>query len=428
MVLPMGTLEPRAFERGLSNLDPDALTQFVADLWSERGRSARIAGQRQVRVDDGTGSVRRLLISPRLRWLAWNRLSPGPDRLEEVDAVVTNGKTARLSTIAVGSETTVIDPAELNQIATYALDEQERERLYRDHIEDPSPEGTTHDAGSIVSPLNQVLLTVSSARPFVPRRYVSVRNAVILLCCWLLVVGVGSPQPVFDPGADADTPGTTSFDGGDRLPHVAALSNGNVSALLDRHRQSVANRSAHLVVRHAGTRGGILTQRRWKRSHFRLSQAGDDTWDLTVSGILSSTTIGGEPRVVSLTLAGPGQSCESDPASMGEDHLKEALCLAVAAEDPVAVASSAYVDRYLNGEQLAVEDAENGPRGAYAVVSSVPPADMAPSVRDYRARAVVTPDGVVRALTVSYRVPADTDEERRTLSIQVTNRTTRVDG
>lgn len=423
----MGTLEPRAFERPLGELGPDAMTRFVADLWSTRGRTTRVVGSREVRVIEDASSDRRLLVYPGFRRLAWNRLSPGRDRLEEVDAVVTNGKIAPLAAIAVEPETAVFDPADLDQIATYALDEQRRTALYRDHFGN-SPEGAAADAGSTAGLLGRVRSKASSWLPFVPRRYVSVRNAAILVCCWLLVVGVGSPHPVLEPGADGGAVGSQSFDNADSSLQVGALANGSVSALLNRHRQSLTDGSAVLVVRHDGTSDKVFTQRRWERSHFRLSQTGDGAWDLAVSGILAPTTIGGEPNEASLLLTGTGQSCERDQISMGEAHLTEALCSAVAAENTVAVVSSAYVDRYLNGEQLTVEGTENRPGGKFTVVSSVPPADMAPGVRNYTARAVVTPDGIVRAVTVSYRVQADASEARRTLSIQVESGSTQRTG
>lgn len=424
----MGTLEPRAFERALVDLDPDALTQFVADLWNERGQSATIAARRVVRVTNGTHTAQEFLIRPRLRWLVWSLLTPGRDRVAEADAVVTNSKTSPLVAIAVGSDTSVFDPTDLDQIATYALPEQRRTALYREHFGDLPPEGTATGADCAANPLDRVGSKISPVLPFVPRRHVSIRNAAILLCCSLLAVGVGLPHPVIDPGADGEATGVPTVDGADRPPYVEALANGNVSRLLVRHRQSLASGSAGLLVTLEGTSDRVLTQRRWERGYVRLSDAGDGAWDLTVSGIITPTTIGGELREINLTLAGTGQGCEMDSMSENDAYLKEALCSAVAAEDPVVVASSAYIDRYLNGEQLATENVEKGQGGVFAVVSSEPPADIAPGVRNYTARAVVSPEGLVRTVTVSYSVPADAGESRRILTVQVANRTTREAG
>jgi hypothetical protein len=418
----MRTSRAAAFKRELAGLSREALAGFVADLWSGRGFEILEEGGSEIVIECGSSDVRTLLISPRpnrivLAWLV------DRNRLNRIDVVVTSRESELLERIAVRTDTELIGPEILYQFATYATDTQVEARLHRDYFERP----LTADSGADTRRLSgrwdardSEWLPVSVWLPIPPRRSVSVRNVAILLCCCLLLAGIVSAHSVGAPVADSTA---TDGEGGLSLPGTAES---NLSALLAHHEGILAGKSPDLFLIHDGTRGGIGTQRRWTWSRQRLSSEGDHTWHYEIFGELEPPTIGSTPARVRLVTDLGGWDCSTRSLNSPDASLSVDPCSSLSDGAPSAAVGEVtgeYLSRYLNetSPRVATKATESTKR--YEIVSSDPPAELSPQVRNYSARAVVTPAGVIEEFEVSYRLPSDRRHDRRSLSLRIENHT-----
>lgn len=411
------------FKRLLAGWGQEKLSAFVSDLWSARGFETTDGKGNKLVVRDDSGDHRILLLCTRPASIATRRFVPGRGRLNRVDAVVTNRESVLLATVAERTEAEYIGPERLFQFGTYAIDELQRNELYSEYFGDSMSTETGSNAETESDRLARVAWirwTVPWSLTFPPRRYVSVRNAAVFLCCCLLVVGIASSQPVQGPDADSQN----HERGSDVAPLIAGLEEGNVSALLARHERTLEGRSARLSITHVGTRGLIVSQRRWEWGRQRLSTRGNGQWQLDISGALSPATVGGEPNGISLVLVGDGADCVTRNGQPVEVRLSADPCSRLSDGDSsfaVGTLSNAYLSRYLTDDRLMVRPNGGGQDGRFEVVSSVPPAGIAPEVRDYTARAIISETGFVRELHVTYRLPTDRNGELRAFSFTVEN-------
>lgn len=118
----MTHLRRAAFERALARLDRAALAAFVADLWTARGWEIERRGDAVVATDPATRD-RRVLFVASPGWRAVVE-QPPPD----ADAVVAVRRGPPLS------DAERIDPTRLYELARYAVDAEDRERLLREHF------------------------------------------------------------------------------------------------------------------------------------------------------------------------------------------------------------------------------------------------------------------------------------------------------
>lgn len=108
-----------AFRRGLRGLDRAQFAAFAADLWDAGGRRVRHEGDR-LAVDGRT-----VLVRP--------ALDPATPIEGDVDAVVTT-RDPPAGAVPEGIE--VVGPDELFERVRYAVGDDDRDRLLRDHFED----------------------------------------------------------------------------------------------------------------------------------------------------------------------------------------------------------------------------------------------------------------------------------------------------
>ncbi len=112
---------PAAFREGLATLSAEQFAAFVAELWTERGRTVSRDGD-VLRVTEPSGETRVLAT------LAAGEAGPLPS---SVDVVVT----ADRSTPSVADEVELVDPAALYRLVRFGVSEAAGERLVETYVD-----------------------------------------------------------------------------------------------------------------------------------------------------------------------------------------------------------------------------------------------------------------------------------------------------
>lgn len=230
----MPPLSRRAFVRALGGLSRREFAAFVAALWSARGFETTVVGD--VVVAERAGDRRRLGIRHGAGWLA--RFAPGPSA-ESVDAIVTSGL------VGDSGPARIIDAGELREMALYAIDRAECERLFRRHL-GRSPAATAEDA--------RLPLTAAEAVAVV---------AVALLVTAGGFLGPASPPANATTEVDVTTTppvATTPEDAATPAPEVSGFE--SADRLAQAHARAVDGRSRYWSLTFMAYRNGNLVKQK----------------------------------------------------------------------------------------------------------------------------------------------------------------------
>ncbi|MDS0298952.1 hypothetical protein NDI76_09355 [Halogeometricum sp. S1BR25-6] len=420
------------FARWLRRLDGEALTSFVADLYAARGESVVVRDDGAVVLDGGDRVLSPVSARRRLR---------RPSVAADADVVVAARPTPALRRRAARANAAVVGPAELRDLALYALDRRDAERLFDEYF-DASP---VVDAPESETPSGR-----RAALGRVGDSLVVGIAAVVLAA--LVVTALFGPLGLAYPPAGGAAGSTSGSESG-RADSAAARTESESfppgigptgvtgpERLAAAHADAVTGRSYRLVVRESGTetwRGDVWDDV-WREAavesprRFRYvvagsvrveengagtnaSGGGGDAGDSTGTGGADTTpTAGDGDRLVHYTAYANGRYAYVHNERGEGDVSRFRVRLDRSGRGPFERRAATAVERYLDATRTSVtREAEAEPESPYRVVATGTPEAFADpeNVSDYRAEARVGPDGFVRRLSVSY-VVADGGENR----------------
>ncbi len=394
----------REFARQFRALDPEGRAAFVADLLSLQGWDVTREGCRIIASSAGHRRVIHVGSPP--TDAAVDEVVPVPSRFSVlVPALSTSGRPGDGS-----GEHGVLGPVTLHEQLCYAIDREDARRLYREHV------GATFDSPSPDS---------GSPFPVSPRVLVS---AVLLVVAVVALVGVpggvgsgdgSGPLGEIDGGSAATPVETASPEV--RTPQESAADRATPALLedgeiddVDRLRRSHVSALSEPPVRMRATFRGprFLTGFDTRRSGFDA----DD--EVAVRALVAEP---GRYRVVRRTNFS-GSELTTTNATLDRfadgtaeyrrierdgttGYERRPLSSARGGTDTVTAWSRLLVTRYLNTTERRVEVAPRGSDIRYRVVATGEAHGLDHETRDYRAVAVVEPDGWISALRVSYIHP-----------------------
>lgn len=381
-----------AVDHHLRRLDAGACAALVADLWAARGYETRREGA--VVVATRRGESRVLYPCPDARL----RSPPAPDR--PVDAVVDPRAGRRARRVADAHDARLLDAADLREMLWYGVESSVADDLCERHL------GARPDALS--PPLRRRLRSVvGRAESGVATALVA---ALVLLVVGALVVPALSAPPGTDAGGDGRA--TDGSDGVDLGAATASRPSGpsavpgldeggidDLTALQVAHRRAVQGRSYALWIDYRGPAADDPT----KRVHRDVDITVDDREYVavtTLEGVNGTPTetvyrnpagwyvrrdVGGN---VTYRQVGGGDSGPYGLPDPGETQ-------------------RTLVRRYLTTPETRLGGtAERNGRPLYRVVAAGNPFGFGSErIGNYTANALITPDGFVVHLEVTYTVP-----------------------
>lgn len=413
----MRTVRPRGFERALRALDRDALAAFVGALWAAGGWETTVEGA--LVVAERSGRRRRIAVVAAGRGLARlrreapaiRRPTDGGSTDRDPDVVVDAAGSRRVAAAAraVGAE--YVPPGALRERLRYGVPRDVGADLSERHLDrslerlpSPSTDGPTVGPTTLLLGAGLVVLVAGV-----------VVGALAAGPLWFPDGPASPPSSASDAGgADANgrTPTTstvgTSAEGSVTLvttaesaspPGLSAAGVNDVSALADAHVAATKNRRYALNVSFDGPAAATgfedFESVRWSvrvesRHHFRIDASyrrANDT----------------EPRWRRLGIYADGVTVFLRTAAPDGTRYVTSPAGASDSQEHIYFASS-LVERYLDTTASIVRSTEtpDGPR--YHVVAMGTPVRLNDSVTDYRAEALVTPEGRVTMLSARYTI------------------------
>lgn len=394
----MPPLSATALTRRLRSLDPSERAAFVADLWAARGYETAVEGSVVVveRANDG----------------ARQRIACGtPNVTEAVDAVIDLGDSA---TGLQSGDVRVLDSEDLHGMLLYAVDRETADELSETHFERPL------FGGSEPRPLRG-RIAIGSGRPSI------LAGLVVLL---IVVVTIGTAGGAFpfaglepnDPatpvpptGNSTATPSGTSpssiavigqdrpLGGGDLFrypPGLGASGVTNASALADAHRATLAASAWELRIRHNRSHDLIHPFVRWRTAEQSIVRADATRYRFEVTGETSLEN--GSRGSVTYVDYGDGSANYRRLIGLHGNAFERTQLPSGEQPGVFATVSAAYVRRYLSTTQSRVERVPADNTTRTRVIATGVPTELARTVANYTAVAVVDRRGVVRSLTVEY--------------------------
>lgn len=394
----MPPLSARALTRRLRSHPPAERAAFVADLWAARGYDTTVEGAVVVAERAGDGTRHRIACG-------------SPTASDDVDAVLALGASA---TDVPTEDVHVIDGEDLRRILLYAVDRETAGELSATHLNRSlvgesatGPPGSRIASGSGRPPilvglvaLLVVLVTIGAAGggfPFAGKEP-------DLPLAPVPATGTPSAPP---PGTAPNPIGVTGQDrpqgGGDLFrypPGIGPSGVTNASALADAHRATLAGTAWKLQLSHNRSHDLIHPFVRWRTAEQSIARASATRYRFEVTGVASLENGSGG----SVTYVDYGDGSANYRRLIGL-HGNAYERTRLPEGDPpgvFATVSAAYVRRYLSTTESRVGTVRVGNTTRTRVVATGVPTELARTVANYTAVAVVDRRGVVRTLTVEY--------------------------
>lgn len=369
----MPPLSRKAFVRALRGLSCREFEAFVADLWAARGFETAVEDGVVVAVQ--SGERRRLGVHHGAGWLA--RFAPGPSH-EAVDAVVTSGA----GDSQTPGDVTTIDAGALREMALYAIDRAECERLFRRHLGRPVAAAADDEPA--------VPLTGSGA-------------VAVVAVALLLVAGVGGFGPPTAPQSSTAnvTPVST-----DSVPSPADVTTGEPTAPSVRvsgFESADRLASAHAQAVDGQSRRWSLTFRAYRNGHL-VKQKRQTVW-LRNASVYRSTTEWWSGEGIGPEFRGNASTYANGTVAFERFREGNATMYARFAVDrrspPFAEQPAALVRRYLavDGSRVVTATSVDDALGYRIVATGAILSNSTPGTTT----AEVTRAGVVRQLRTEYR-------------------------
>lgn len=394
----MGVVSPGEFRRLLAGLDAAELVDLVADLWEGRGYGCTVSDGVVRATDPETGRCERIAVARRriVRWTA---------PCETADVVVASRNTATTRGLARERSAAFVGPETLRELMLYAVDVEERRRLFEAHF-GHTPDSLGHDDRR-----HRLLSAAGGPDPLVG--LVAIVTLVVLVSA---VVGVGiqgGARPA-DAGAGAGSPGerTVASTPSPALPGAAPFPPGvNGSGVTDpgrlgvAHARAVRGTSYHLLlVRRISSAGNGSDS---VQAGYRRIRVNDTMRFRTESGGNISITEGGFGSI-SVGVYADGSEVYR---RVQQGNRSVFLTGPMMRADRFSNRVERYVSLYLATGETTVSRTIDGGNVSYVVTARGSPTRIEGPVANYTAVAVVRPDGFVRSLNVSYdRISNGTEE------------------
>jgi hypothetical protein len=389
------------------SLSPDERTAFVADLLSARGWQTDRDGR--CVVASAGGHTRRVAVGTRRQGVA-----PGVDG--DADAVVrVPSRTDRLASLlgrdADGRDqaATVVDPADLHEQLLHAIGREQATRLYREHFDAEFD----RDRGA------------SSATP--PSRVAALATAGVLLALVVLAAVAGTaldgtdrsplststPTPAVSEGSNVPAPSGALVERTATAvsrPGVSASNIRNVSRLRQLHGRMLAPGPVAMRTTFRGPR--FVTGFDTRASGYDE----DDEVALDVCAVSDRrysigwrTNFGVSDTSTSNTSYARFADGSSEYRRIVRDgevsYRLTRLPDVRNGSETIRSVTDIVLFRYLNTTQRRVDTIRNDIEPRYRLVATGEPARLDHAVQDYRAIAIVRPDGFVTDIRVSYVHP-----------------------
>lgn len=384
--------------RRLRSLDPAERAAFVADLWAARGYETAV---------DGTVVVAERGIDD-----ARQRIACAPSTTTgDVDVVLAlGGSVTRLPT----DDVRVLDAEDLRGMLLYAVDRRTAGELAEAHLgqplfDEPGERSLRdrlrdrHPRGPMLTGLVALLVVVvaigatggafplTDARPPSTPTPVGPEGAAIDL--------TRGPPPISTIAAGRDRP----LGGGDLFrypPGVAPSGLTNASALADAHRTALAETAWELRVAHNRSHDLIHPFVRWRTADQSIVRANATRYRFEVTGVTSLEN--GSGGSITYVDYGDGRANYRRLIGLHGNAYERTGLPADGPPGTFATVSAAYVRRYLSTTESRVELIRVDNTTRTRIIATGGPTELARTVANYTAVAVVDRRGVVRTLTVEY--------------------------
>jgi len=398
------------FDRGFGRLRPDERIDFIADLWSARGYETRSEGRTVVATDPATGTDTRIRLVQAVGGQSSTEVLPShvdvlvagsysiPEKLKQLDA-------------------RVFDATDLRSMVLYAIDRERADELTREYFDQPVSDlipdedstGVNVQDGTQTVPKHSILGVpkMTSSGP-------QLRIGLVLFVAATLVVGVvigaATGRLSHENGSGWTVGGGASHQSTSTAatrypPGIGPHGLRNLTQLLRSHRRIIENRPYHLVVRHDGSRGQVVTNARWISSR-QTVHIGHDRSYYRVLGTVPPETVGDSPQRLSVVEYRTGSACERETsAALDSDRPTPTGCEFLDEGDAAerfAQVVGTYLRRYLDTSTSIVQVVRSGNESRYRITATGNPDRISADVTRYRAVATVNRSGFVTSLRVEY--------------------------
>jgi hypothetical protein len=329
-----------------------------------------------------------------------------PSRFDPLRAVLPGAADATVGDSGRVPGASVLDSATLHEQLLYAVDREQAERLYRDHFDADFHAGDGGRAPGLNSSRQLavaavLLLAVSVALP--------VLAGVVPAGPWGDTSSEGERpvEPSADAGVGAGAPVTPTPTG------TTSLSPEEVQSPDRLARAHARALESHPVAMHAEFTGPrFLTGFDTRRSGFDLN----DTVTIRAHvesdsryHVVRQTNFSGSPftsvRWQFERFADGRAEYRRFEAENSTEYERRPLAAVLNGSESVATWTRFVLPRYLNTTRTEVESVGTGSTPRYRLLATGEPLALDHETRDYRAVAVVTSDGWIGVLRVSYRHP-----------------------
>jgi len=421
----MPPVSPERFAALFRGLDSTERAVFVSRLWAARGWETTRDGELIVATCDG--SANRIQVVDPGRF--------GTPSLDDTDVLVTARDRAAVRDAATAAGVTYLPPEEIREQLLYAIEREAATALFEETFGEPLTVPSTSG-----TPLAERVLEggrMAWAAVSGPSHGSRQLAAVLVVA---LLVGVAVAGPAFSPSRRADTtvPSATFTAGeagalGGSTPTAATATpeteqgrpaglgeNGisDLSTLLDGHVEAVRRTPRPLRVRASGPATATLMDGKTEWNYTaRIESPKQYRYDARFVFPPSRYPPANESSIDIVTVnvyadgATKYRRTEEPTGTTYREYLTDTTGDASAFANEVR----SYYELFLRGERSTVECAgriEDGECFAYRIVITGAP-DTLSDAESYRATAVVTHDGVISSLRVSYTLPDRTGDGER---------------
>lgn len=417
----MGVVSLDEFKSLLADLGHDEFVAFVADLWAERGMDTTVSGNIVIGSREGDESVRVRVWH--LGSFSWRNLPIAPslitfwEDLSKIDVFVTNSDSDRLRRVAETADAGYVGPERLRTLLLYAIERKAARKLFRQYFDRPletdgntetalGPFRTAHDLERRLSRfVDPVLSETNSANTAIYVGLVAIAFVFVMSIVGLPggISVVTGPEEATGGGGPLDGDGQLSSE---HPPGINSSGLEDSSALVAAHTNALANRTYRLIMEHDGTRGLVVTRRRWEQSHQRVVRRTSDQYRYTVGGELTPKTVGTSSDTVLFGVEIRSSAC-TDWILENETTITADPCTLVMSNGTpsFAQATTQYLARYLDGQESTVRTVKEGNHILYRAVVTGAPSEMSIPMSNYTAVILVEESGFVREFSVTYETP-----------------------
>jgi hypothetical protein len=397
----MAVLSSEQFARLLLRQSTAALTAFVADCYGARGWAVTRRRDGLVARNPRTGAAERVaVLGSRTRLTA-------PASVD-ADVVVARRDASWARAVAATSDARFVGPAELRDVLLYGLDRDVARGLLSDHF------GTSLEAR--VGPTVTVAAVATVA-------LVAVVVAATVGGAALFAAGPSwSSTPSAVPETATPEPTSAEFSGRPAPNTVSTFPPGldddgvrSVEAVAQGHRTAVAGRSYDLLFEQRRTRSADFDGR-WDESRQFATVENRTNYFLIVEGT-DPRRAANESRVRYVAY-GDGERVYVKTWDENGTPRYVSRGIDPEAESPFTASATTYVVRYLDTSRTDLSRVVYRGREVYLVTAVGTPQRIPGNVTDYRATAIVYPDGFVTELDATYTV--ESGNETRHVEIRYT--------